>query len=165
MRRIPLRNRVKKVIAYAQVDAADYADLIRFKWCRSNDGYAVRSVYNSDAKTISQVKMHRLLLAPMRGQDVDHINADRLDNRRCNIRVCSRSENTWNSTLNCNNTSGLKGVSWNCGAGKWIARISIQGRRMTLGSFVDKREAYGVFLAAAKRLHGPFFCRRITAHA
>jgi len=67
--------------------------------------------------------------------DMDHINGDRRDNRLSNLRVVTNSENRKNSKLQVNNTSGVPGVAWDKGRGKWAAYIKVNSKRVALGRF------------------------------
>lgn len=69
---------------YAIVDELDYEELMKYKWRYHNEGYAING---------RNTLMHRLILKTPKGLDTDHINHNRLDNRRSNIRVCTRKEN------------------------------------------------------------------------
>lgn len=72
---------------------------------------------------------------------IDHINGNGLDNRRCNLRPATGSQNLGNTGLRNTNTSGYRGVSWNKEKSKWEARISINGKSKFLGYFNDVIEA------------------------
>ena len=86
--------------------------------------------------------LHRLIMDPGPGEVVGHINGNGLDNRRCNLRVCSDIENRRNITrLQANNTSGATGVSWCNTCRKWKAYIRVGGKLKTLGSFSDRESA------------------------
>src|SRR5699024_4043144 len=78
----------------------------------------------------------------------------------CNVthlRLATNAENTRNKSGVCaNNTSGYRGVSWNKDAGKWNARITIDGRRIHLGYFADVEEAADAASAAREELYGEF---------
>ena len=97
------------------VDDEDFERVNKFKWFIFN-GYVVHSI-KSDDKWTSQ-SMHRLILNAPEGKQVDHINSDRLDNRKENLRICNRSENQWNRSKQKNGTSGFKGVSFHKAAKK-----------------------------------------------
>ncbi len=84
---------------------------------------------------------------------VDHINRDRLDNRICNLRIVSSSENCQNVDMYPNNTSGQRGVSWRKDQGKWAAYIRHMNKQYHLGYFDDVIEAGKAHIEAAKRLH------------
>lgn len=79
---------------------------------------------------------------------VDHINGNRLDNRQCNLRICTAAENNRNARIGNTNTSGLKGVHWDKAGQIWRAQIHVNGRNRTLGRFKDREQAR---LATRKR--------------
>ena len=89
---------------------------------------------------------------------VDHINRNKLDNRRCNLRVASNSQNCRNREKGKNNTSGYKGVSYKKKNKKFAARITVDGRMHNLGLFKTAEEASLVYNAAAVRFHKDFAC-------
>jgi hypothetical protein len=75
------------------------------------------------------------------GMEVDHINRNRLDNRRGNLRFVTPTENKWNMSLRCNNVTGVEGVNWHKQSRKWLVQIRMGGRRHTLGVYQDFFEA------------------------
>lgn len=121
------------------VDDEDYAWLSQWKWCY-NSGYAKRGM-RRDGKQI-HFKMHRLIANTPKGLDTDHINRDKLDNRRCNLRVCGRPLNIMNRPKRRDNTSGFKGVTFHKDKNKFAAQIGINGRTKHLGFFYTPEEAY-----------------------
>lgn len=95
---------------FAVVDDFDFEELSKYSWCASDSGnnkfYAHKK---SNSKT---VLMHRLILnINDKNVEVDHINHNTLDNRRCNLRVCSRTQNNRNKSSHKNSTSKYLGVS------------------------------------------------------
>lgn len=106
-------------------------------------------------------KAHRLAWLYMTGKwpvdDIDHINGDGADNRWCNLRAATRSENLSNRVVRKNSKSGLKGVERNNG-NTWCARICSNGNRIYLGNFPTKEEAHMAYVRAAERLFGEFAC-------
>src|SRR4051812_16134246 len=90
------------------VDDTDYELLKSYSWCIAVNGYAVAR----HKKAGKVIYMHRLLLNAKKGQITDHINGNRLDNRRVNLRLCSAAQNAKNQARKVNNTSGFKGVSF-----------------------------------------------------
>ena len=92
-------------------------------------------------------------------QQVDHkeqVDGSHWQDRLSNLRICSRSENTWNQQLSSRNTSGYKGVSWNKLAGKWLGRIQIAGRIKHLGYFHTPEAAAEAYDKAAIQHFGEF---------
>lgn len=134
----------------ALVDDADHEWLNQWKWCASNNGlgfYAVRGISRNDKRTT--IAMHQMILNAPPGLEPDHINGDGLDNRRCNLRLCTRSQNNMNARKQTGCSSRWKGVYWDKAMGKWRALIRIHGIKHYLGYFTDEDEA-------AQELFGEF---------
>ena len=72
---------------------------------------------------------------------VDHINHNKLDNRKENLRLCSNSENCKNRNIAKNNKSGVTGVTWSKQMNKWKANIGVDNKLIHLGFFSDKEKA------------------------
>jgi len=122
----------------ALVDDADFDRLIgmgpwRYYTTPNRvSGYAVADIFIKGKRTT--VRMHRVVTNISAGKVVDHINHDGLDNRRANLRICTQKENQLNRvSLNSNNTSGVHGVTWHRGAGKWMAQAMRGGKHIYLG--------------------------------
>jgi hypothetical protein len=88
--------------------------------------------------------------------DLDHINGDKADNRFCNLREATESQNLANSRMQADNTSGFKGVSWHKHARKWIACIGLNGKVKHLGYFDTRERAFIEYVFAAWRHFGDF---------
>jgi len=88
---------------------------------------------------------------------IDHINNDPADNRFCNLREASRSENSRNRKLNTDSVSGFKGVRWRAARRRWEATIRVEGKLHRLGRFDTAEEAHEAYCKAARELHGEFF--------
>lgn len=135
----------------ALVDDADYEWLNQWNWCVSHEGYAKR--VDENRKT---VYMHRLLSGATENLLTDHINRNTVDNRRCNLRVCTHSENRRNRGRTIINTTGYKGVSLKRNMNKWTARITVNYKEICLGSFSTPEEAARKYDEAALMYHGKF---------
>lgn len=103
---------------------------------------------------------HRLAWLIMTGDcpecDVEHENLDKSDNRFCNLRLASRSQNMANTPLRSTNTSGFKGVSWKRHLQKWVAQITHNGKNIYLGVHETKEQAHEAYRVAAERCFGEF---------
>lgn len=137
----------------AIVDDEDFHLVVRYKWHYA-EGYARTDLKGSDGKYRS-VSMHRMILNTPKGMETDHINGDRLDNRRENIRVCTKAQNLRNVAKRTNNSSGMKGV-YKSRNEKWVAQIRLNGKSYYLGIFSEKVEAAMAYNEAAKKFHGEF---------
>ena len=102
--------------------------------------------------------LHRLIAGCGQGDVVDHINGNGLDNRRCNLRICSHAENLRNRKIHANNNSGFKGVYFDrsLSVRPWRAQIRVAGKKFNLGRYSTAEEASQAYKKAAVRLHGEF---------
>jgi len=135
---------------YAYVDAADYEWLSQWHWRLYGSGYAGR--YEKGKK----IFMHRQIMQPPKGKIVDHIDANRANNCRCNLRVCTRPENMHNKRKHSGSSSLFKGVGYLKGRRKWYSRIWFMGERISLGNFDDEVEAARAYDRKAVELLGEF---------
>lgn len=94
---------------YALVDDDDFEYISKWKW-KYSLGYAVRSVYDSKNKKFKCLYMHRVVNKTPDGMITDHINWNKLDNRKSNLRTTDKSVNSVNRALRSDNTSGAVGV-------------------------------------------------------
>lgn len=91
----------------ALIDDEDAGLVTGRRWYLTGTGYAAAAALRGKSRTL--VCMHRLLLDPPASAQVDHVNRDKLDNRRANLRVATRSQNQGNAGLRSDNTSGFRG--------------------------------------------------------
>lgn len=136
------------------VDDEDFEKLSRYSWHLGGRGYACRSI-RKNKKTV-QVLMHREVLNVPAGMETDHVNRNKLDNRKSNLRICTSTQNKQNQPAKPYNTSGFKGVCWHKGFDKWTARIRVDRKQINLGCFSTAEEAAKVYDVAARKYHGEF---------
>lgn len=130
---------------------------VRNRWLKA--GLAGNGYMTVNLGANNSMYVHRLMAATFlglkSGQDVDHINRDRTDNRIENLRVCSRSQNL--TRRRSESKSGFRGVIRACTKSeRWVAQISGSGGRGYLGCFQSKKEAAIAYDVAAKSLFGEF---------
>jgi hypothetical protein len=122
--------------------------------CAHSEGY--RFVCHSCRKMLA----HRVAWVMTHGEwpleMIDHINGDKSDNRLCNLREATRSQNLINSKLSSRNSSGFRGISWCSAKQKWDARLRSENKLRLLGRFKTKEEAIAAYTVAAAELHGEF---------
>lgn len=87
---------------------------------------------------------------------IDHINNQTDDNRIENMRLATRGQNSQNALMRKDNTSGIKGVSWNNRDKRWTASIMVDKKRKHLGNFTDLSLAKEFVDLARTMLHGKF---------
>lgn len=149
MKQIPLSNG-----KYALVDDEDYPALSQYKWYFHHEGYAVRSFRKGTR--IKQISMHRFLTNPPKGRQVDHINGNRLDNRRTNLRICTSKENGRNRTKRLGSSSSYKGVYRHRRWDRWDVAVGSGKTRIWLGGFNNEHHAALVYDLWAVDLYGEF---------
>ena len=155
---------MKKIVLtqgyYALVDDEDYNKLSVYKWHsakRRDKVYAERTGGGQgNKKTIS---MHREITKAPKGAEVDHINHRGLDNRKVNLRICTKSQNQMNSKK-VRGVSKYKGVTWDKHAKKWKSQIREKGKIVCLGYFDIEHEASVVYEQRAKLLHGYYYYKK-----
>lgn len=150
---LPLRRRDGSIRGYALIDQADAnlplhgSTIGALRWSLASKGYAARQQGPRNAP--HRAKLHRVILGLSTGDglQVDHINRDRLDCRRANLRVVTFAQNRQNLGLAVNNTSGVRGVHWHAQRGKWQAHAKLNGRDRYLGLFASLGAAEAVVVA------------------
>lgn len=142
----------------AVVDDADYEWLMQWKWHFRSMGYAGRRA-SKEAGGRALILMHRLITNAPSGLDVDHVDGNRLNNQRSNLRLCTRAQNMRNQRKTKRLVSSqFKGVSL-YKPKKWVAYIGLSRHKMhSLGYFHTELEAAHAYDAAA-RLHFGEFAR------
>lgn len=136
------------------VDDDDFEYLKNHSWHCCNNGYACRSAKINGKYTT--IKMHRVITNAPEWLEVDHINHNRLDNRKGNLRVCTRSQNNMNRKRYSGSSSIYKGVSFCRRSLKWAAYIALHGKQQTLGRFDTEEEAALAYNQKAVELFGEF---------
>jgi hypothetical protein len=143
VRRIPLTQGL-----FAVVDARDYKKLSKYKWCASRRG---RNIYACAYVGRKYVTMHRFIVKPPKGMVVHHIDGNGLNNRRCNLRVCTDRQHRVSRSPR-GGASRFVGVTRH--KNKWQAGLGYRGGYLYLGLFDDEVEAAKVRDRKAYELHG-----------
>lgn len=152
------------------MDDEDYERVSAHRWTVSSqrraDGstrvYVKRSIRVPGRHQTTQY-LHRFIMDAPVGMEVDHINGIRTDNRICNLRECTNTQNGQNILAASPLSScGLRGVVLDKRRGTWRAEITVNGRCRFLGTFKDKHEAHVAYLKAKEKYHIP--CGRTLGH-
>jgi len=139
---------------YCLIDKDDIHLLGKYRWHYNLRGYAARWARKDGRQKL--VYLHRLVINAPDGKFCDHINHDTLDNRKCNLRLCNKSQNACNSRKRKNTISKFRGVCWDKSKRKYTAQIRTLGRQINLGRFFSEEEAAAAYNKAAIEHHGVF---------
>ena len=121
-----------------------------YTWCVEGTGYVMSRTPGK------AVKLHRMLVSAGKGEFVDHVDGDPLNNTLPNLRICRKQQNEFNSKIRRDNTTGYKGISYIKSSGKFRAYINKNGDRFELGVFRTKEEAAFAYNEKAYELFGEF---------
>jgi hypothetical protein len=127
------------------------------------DGYAIRTLILGPSR-YTTVRMHRVILGIANGDPilVDHLNRNRRDNRRANLRRVTYVGNGQNrGPRTTSHSSKFRGVSYVAKSGNWIARVRLGSRLHNLGTYSDETQA-GAVAAAFRAEHMPFAVEEVA---
>lgn len=133
-------------------DLEDYNKIKNYCWCKTNNGYIIAPKSDGDS-----IFLHRLVMNPQSDEFVDHIFHCKFDNRKSKLRIVNKSQNAMNSITPSNNTSGIKGVSFNKSSKKWIAYIKLNQKNINLGSYVKFEDAVNARKKCRKQIFWMLF--------
>lgn len=139
------------------VSKAHLTHLTQYQWHihKTKHVLYVRGYRKGERKN-GLIYMHRLILDAKSNQEVDHVNGNGLDNRKRNLRICTRSQNNANRHRLQTKTSNYKGVYFDSINRKWCADITCDGIRYRLGRHNSQKEAGQAYARKAKELFGEF---------
>lgn len=130
-------------------DLEDYNKIKDYCWFVNSNGYITARCNNKQ-----HILFHRVLFPD--SITVDHITHNTSDNRKCNLRIATQSQNNINRSIMKNNTSGVTGVYWHKKDKRWVARIKFNKKSIYLGSFVNFEDAVKVRKKAEEKYFGEY---------
>ena len=135
------------------IDPDDFPRVSEHSWSHGKRGYAVYHTSRRSPEGQKAIPLHRFLMRPPDNMDVDHISGDKLDNRKCNLRLCSHQQNMFNQKKRETNTSGFMGVSQHS-CGRFEAYVHKNGKKHYLGLYDTAELAARARDRAAQELYG-----------
>lgn len=132
------------------VDKEDFEKVKNYSWCVSPQGYVVANIKGK------VVKINWVLFPKVKHMVQDHINGNKLDNRKCNLRSCTPHQNSMNSSVGKNNTTGVVGVKKVKKTGHYVAQIMFKRKQICLGTYKTLEEATKVRQEAEKKYFGNY---------
>lgn len=162
MRKLTLRGNTGN--KFTIVDDEDFKSLSKYKWYVSHSlKYAYRNKWQEGKNKL--VLLHKEILNNTVSQ-VDHINRDKLDNRKSNLRICTASENSMNKKRDLKyKSSRFHGVHLRSDKKKWAASIRVKGRLLHIGSFSNEEEAAKAYDEKALLYFGEFCILNFPYHS
>jgi len=136
-----------------QVDDADYPAISVHSWALARKRDKLYAVARINGRG---VYLHRLIMGAPMFRVVDHIDGDGLNNRRSNLRICTRSQNMGNSRAHRDRSGEFKGVYYERDSGRYVAQICCRHRRTKIGRFPTPLDAARAYDAAAREAFGEF---------
>ena len=137
------------------ISTCDISLIENHTWYVANSGYVERKDWCNGAN--KTVRMHRQIMQLQRGVgNVDHVNKLKYDNRRENLRLATKAENSINRLPPSNNTSGFTGVIWDKSRNKWSAVITVNRKLIHIGRFAVKEMAINARTLAEKKYYGQY---------
>lgn len=145
----------KKIIT---VDTEDYDKIKNYKWSVNKDGNTFYAhAYGRKINNSKTLIMHRFILDAKKNNMIDHINGNGLDNRKTNLRECTKSQNGYNRTCQKYGiSSDYKGVCYSKKDQKYTVRIGIDGKRISLGNYDTDDQAAIAYNVACIKYHAEF---------
>lgn len=135
------------------IDSDDYEKVKKYSW-RIRLGYATTEYQINKIRHL--VFLHRLINNTPDNLFTDHINRKKLDNRKCNLRNCTKQQNAFNSPYRSDSSSGIKGIDYAKREKRWRVRIRMNGKDIGLGYYKTKTEAIEARINGMKKYFGEF---------
>ncbi len=153
MKEIPLTKGL-----FARVSDEDYDELVKYKWHIHKITNRYGFIADREIAHNKSISMHRVVMNAQKGQMVDHIDHDTLNNQRENLRFCTNAENHYNMKPQSGRTSKYKGVSWENWSHRWAVSIKYKGHGYNLGRYDEEIDAAYAYDKKAKVFFGQFAC-------
>jgi len=138
------------------IDSSDWIKVKDFNWGYGFGGSGYAGTNIGGRKNHKQLLLHRFIMDTPKGMVTDHINGNKLDNRRKNLRICTQAENSMNCRKNIIKSSKYKGVSWFKRDKCWRAYINLNRRQIHIGYFTKETDAVKAYNKQAIKVHKTF---------
>ena len=147
------------IVGYTQegtpfyIDSDDYENVHQYSWYQTSNGYIATRDREKGGELLT---LHRKVMGARDDELVDHINHDKTDNRKQNLRIVTRSQNQQNMKVPSHNSSGVRGVSWSNYHQNWVTQIWVDGEHHYLGAYKNFDDAVAARKAAEEKYFGEY---------
>ena len=145
-------NKVGEITGKIIIDKEDFDKIRIYQWHIENSRPSIQYAQASIPK--GTIRLHKLII-PSDFQ-IDHINHNGLDNRKCNLRICTNAENNRNKRFERNPRSGYTGIRYNSKTGSYYVRIMVNKKEISLGAYKSIEEAIEVRKKGEEKYFGNF---------
>ncbi len=142
---------------FTLIDDEDASIMDNYTWYIDGRGYVTTTCSREEQRRtgVLRRKLHRLIMNVPKVLEVDHVNHDLLDNRKQNLRICTKQQNLLNKRKTWG-SSRYKGVSWYARDKNWLSKITFSYKQYYLGYYDTEEEAAKAYDIKAKELFGEF---------
>lgn len=140
----------------ALVDDEDYEKVRYHKWQALTGGRKRKWVYAKTDIGHRCILMHRFILGDIPGVEYDHKDGNGINNQKANLRRCRRGQNNANHKPWLGSRSKYKGLYLHPQNKRWVARITVNKKKRSLGCYATELEAAAAYDRAARKLNGEF---------
>lgn len=139
---------------YFIIDIEDFDKIKEYRWYKNDSGYWIAQMYPDGKRKL--IRMHRFIMNAEKKDTIDHINRNPSDNRKSNLRFCTKHQNGMNTSLQEGSKSSVIGVNYYKASDCWEVHIGYKGKSIYLGHFKNIEEAIKIRLQAEKEYFGEF---------
>lgn len=143
MKLLPITNRNKTIVGYTQVDDDVWQWARRCRWCFKDNTHTYVQGYGTGTKPTS---LHRQIVEAQKGDLVDHIDRNTLNNQLMNLRIVDKRTSNLNRGFPKNNKSGYIGVSFDKVKRLWVAQATIYNKKIWIGRYTTPEKAHQAYL-------------------
>jgi hypothetical protein len=137
-------------------DKEDYTLVSKYCWSIDNQNGYVKTI--DKVNNTGKLYLHRLVMNCSKGDNtiVDHIDRNRVNCRKNNLRIVTRCQNNMNMSIRCDNTTGVTGVHWDKKMKQWCSLISANKTKIHLGYFDNFEDAVKARKEAEEKYFGEY---------
>lgn len=151
-------NKIGNITGKIIIDKDDFDKVKCYQWHVENSRPSIKYAQASISK--GTIRLHKLIMSS--NLQIDHINHNGLDNRKCNLRVCTNAENNRNKDFKRNPLSGHRGIRYNPKTQSYYVRIMVNKKEISLGAYKTIEDAIKARIRGEEKYFGNFRYKELT---